>query len=114
MYHRFLETGAKIALVFVLLMIVNPLFSQELKYTDGANAWNPDSLGNHRAILEFNGNATIAKATIAWRRADLNPSDKRIIIQDAKTGKKITNVQVASFDREVGTILFEAISGKGV
>ncbi|MEI8097959.1 MAG: glycoside hydrolase domain-containing protein [Sediminibacterium sp.] len=114
MYYRFLETSARMTLVFVLLMIVNPLFSQELTYTDGANAWNPDSLGNHRAVLVFNGNATIAKATIAWRRSDLNPSEKRIIIQDTKTGKKITNVQIASFDREVGTILFEPISGKGI
>ena len=114
MYDRFFITSAKIALFGLFLIVVNPLFSQELIYTDGANAWNADTLGNHRAVLEFNGNSIFAKATIAWRRHDLNPAEKRIIVQDAKTGKKITNVQVVSFDREAGTILFEPISGKGI
>ena len=90
-------------------------FSQihPIKYTDGNNSWNPDSLGNHRAIIHFNGNGAVAKATIEWRRRDLLPELKRIILQDAQTGRKIDNVKTLDISREAGTILFEPVSGNG-
>ncbi|PWA11767.1 hypothetical protein DB891_02130 [Flavobacterium laiguense] len=94
-------------------MTTGALRAQELKYTDGNNSWNPDLLGNHRAIVQFSGSGTVAKTTIEWRRRDENPDQKRIIVQDAKTGKDILNVISENVNRESGTVFFEPVSGKG-
>jgi hypothetical protein len=99
--------------VICLLLTSRVLFAQDLKYTDGNNNWNPDLLGNHRAVVQFSGKGNVAKTTIEWRRRDEKPEQKRIIVQDAKTGKEIINVKTENINREFGTILFEPVSGKG-
>lgn len=100
-------------IAFLLLFGTAKTFAQAhpIKYTDGNNSWNPDSLGNHRAIIHFNGNGAVAKVTIEWRRRDFHPELKRIILQDAQTGRKIDNVKTLDISREAGTILFEPVSG---
>lgn len=103
----------KIAFVLCLAFCGNAATAQQIKYTSGNNTWNPDSLGNHRAVVQFTGTGNVAKAVIGWRRRDNDPDQKRIIVQDAKTGKKITNVKTVAVSREEGTLMFEPISGKG-
>ncbi|RAJ85602.1 hypothetical protein CLV59_102307 [Chitinophaga dinghuensis] len=88
-------------------------FAQQLKYTAGNNSWNPDSLGNHRVVVTFNGTGNVARVVIPWRRRDENPEAKRIIIQDAKTKGKINNTKTLSINREQGDLVFEPTSGKG-
>ncbi len=102
-------------LVMAAWLLGIPVFSaaQEVKYTVGKPTWMADSLGNHRAAVAFNGNGNIARVLIPWRRRDESPEKKRIIVQDARTGKKITNVAVMSINREQGDICFEPVSGKG-
>ncbi|RZK59778.1 MAG: hypothetical protein EOO91_03940, partial [Pedobacter sp.] len=87
--------------------------AQEIKYTKGKNAWNADSLGNQRALVSFVGIGKVAKVIIPWRRSDPNPEQKSIIVQDAKTGKKITHILPLSIERERGVICFEPESGQG-
>ncbi|MGY0407635.1 MAG: glycoside hydrolase domain-containing protein [Polaribacter sp.] len=87
--------------------------AQQITYTNGNNSWNPDLLGNHRAVVQYSGKGIIAKATIEWRRRDKNPDQKRIIVQNAKTGKIIPNIKTTGITRERGTIFFEPVSGKG-
>lgn len=91
-----------------------PVAAQQIAYTNGKDSWNPDSLGNHRAVVMFTGKGNIAKAIIGWRRRDQHPDQKRIIIQDAKTGKKLLNVKTADISREEATIFFEPTSGNGI
>lgn len=109
------KTRFFISSLFALCLFVTAgaLRAQELKYTDGNNSWNPDLLGNHRAVVQFSGKGTLAKVIIDWRRRDQNPELKRIIVQDAKTGMAIANVKTSNINRENGTIFFEATSGKG-
>src|ERR1700710_1972608 len=101
--------------LFVFLLIVAGMhgYSQKIPYTNCTNCWAPDSLGNHRAVIDFTGTGQIAKVIIPWRRRDLNPENKRVIIQDAKTLQKITNVKLGALNRESGEIFFEPISGSG-
>tara|TARA_R110000868_G_scaffold156599_1_gene383544 strand:- start:26457 stop:29465 length:3009 start_codon:yes stop_codon:yes gene_type:complete len=94
---------------FFILSI--PLAAQQIRYTDGNDSWNPNLLGNHRAVVEFSGKGDIAKTTIAWRRRDQNPEQKRIIVQDA-TGATISNIKTVDINRESGTIYFEPVSGQ--
>jgi len=88
------------------------LQAQTLKYTNGNNAWNADSLGNHRVVLQFAGNGKVAHALIKWRRRDENPESKRIIVQDEK-GKQVKNLGTENLSRESVDLYFEPASGAG-
>ena len=90
------------------------LQAQNIPYTSGNNSWNPDSLGNHRAVVEFTGTGKVAHVIIPWRRNDIDPEKKRIIIQDAKTKLKISDVAISYINNESGEIYFDAVSGKGM
>lgn len=103
----------KIILSLVIFVCFNHLKAQTIPYRSGNNSWNEDSLGNHRIVIAFTGEGRIAKAVIPWRRNDVNPSQKRIIVEDAKTRAKILNVQARSVSNETGEIYFEPVSGKG-
>lgn len=94
-----------------LFMISIPITAQ-IKYADGNDSWNPNLLGNHRAVILFSGTGNTVKATIEWRRRDENPQLKKIIVQDA-SGKEVLNLKTENINRENGTIIFEPISGKG-
>jgi hypothetical protein len=69
----------------------------EYPYTSGNNSWKEDSLGNHRAVVQFTGEGKIARVIIPWRRNDTDPRQKRIIVQDAKTGAKILNIRTGYY-----------------
>ena len=89
------------------------LFAQQIKYSTCPGCWDTDSLGNHRAVVQFNGEGKFATAKINWRRRDSNPQQKDIIIEDAQTQKKILNVKTGNINREYGELYFEPVSGKG-
>ena len=69
--------------------------------------WNADSLGNHRVIVSVDKPADAVLATIDWRRRDLNPEAKNLIVVDAATGERITNVCRFTIDRERGEVVFQ-------
>jgi hypothetical protein len=101
------------SIFFFFLFFAATLVAQKVPYTNCNNCWNADSLGNHRAVLKYNGTGKIAKATIFWRRRDENPELKRIIVEDAKTKQKVLNVKIGTLNREYGDIYFEPLSGSG-
>ncbi|MES1220910.1 MAG: glycoside hydrolase domain-containing protein [Bacteroidota bacterium] len=103
----------KIILLLTLFQATQAVSAQHIIYTDGNNSWNADSLGNHRAVVTFNGIGKFAKVIIEWRRRDDNPQDKRLIVQDAKTGQKILNVKTGIINNEKGEVYFEPVSGRG-
>ncbi|MFT3827481.1 MAG: DUF6067 family protein [Chitinophagaceae bacterium] len=103
----------KFCSVLSLLLTVVALQAQDIAFTNANNDWNPDSLGNHRAVLNFTGTGTVAHVVINWRRHDNDPQLKRIIVQDAATGKKITNIKAGVINNESGELYFEPVSGKG-
>lgn len=73
----------------------------------GVGTWNADSLGNHRVVVAVNKPADAVLATIDWRRRDLNPEAKNLIVVDAATGERITNVCRFAVDRERGEVAFQ-------
>ncbi len=84
-----------------------------IAYTNCVNCWNPDSLGNHRAVIEVKDNANWVKVLLPWRRRDMNPENKRIIIQDAQSNTIVTEYYITSISREAGEIHFKPTTGKG-
>lgn len=103
----------KILLSFFLTTALS-LAEAQLLYTDGNHGWNEDSLGNHRVVLQYKGNGSPAHVIIPWRRNDLSPEKKRLIVQDGKTGEKINNVYTGTCNNELCELWFEATSGKGL
>ena len=69
----------------------------------GVGIWNADSLGNHRVIVSVDKPADAVLATIDW----LNPEAKNLIVVDAATGERITNVCRFTIDREQGEVVFQ-------
>jgi hypothetical protein len=100
------------------LLVISLFFSvtmqaQEIPYTACPGCWNPDSLGNHRACIRFDGPGDYARALIPWRLCDSAIVSHRIIIQDAKTGARVINALPSHIARESGEIMFQPTSGKG-
>ncbi|WP_158799759.1 glycoside hydrolase domain-containing protein [Pedobacter sp. L105] len=82
-------------------------------YKDGNNSWNPDSLGNQRAVVQVLKSSGAARITLNWRRHDLH-SDDEIIIIAAKDNHRIFNIKTEKLSRETATLLFEPSSGPGL
>ncbi|RKR85742.1 hypothetical protein BDD43_6014 [Mucilaginibacter gracilis] len=87
-------------------------FAQPVKYINGNNSWNADSLGNHRAVVNVVAPGAVSKVLIDWRRHD-DPANKAVIVVDAKSNKRILNVKIDNISRESGTVYFEPTSGLG-
>ena len=66
-----------------------------------------DSLGNHRVVVAVDKPADAVLATIEWRRRDLDPEAKNLIVVDAATGERVTNVCRFAIDRERGEVVFQ-------
>ena len=73
----------------------------------GTGTWNADSLGNHRVVVAVDKPADAVLANLEWRRRDVNPDQKDIIVVDATTGKRITNVARYTCNQENGEVVFQ-------
>lgn len=105
-YHLFLLLAALPAL------IVNVASGQNIPYRNGHKTWDPDKLGNQRAVVTVTGEGKVAEAVIPWRCRKMTP-DQQIIVVDAKTGQPISNVKAKNVSQAEGTIDFEPVSGQG-
>ena len=104
------------SLIALLLMSVfTTLDAQNVPVPElyGVGTWNADSLGNHRVVVSVGKPSDAVLATIQWRRRDLNPEDKNIIVIDAATGERITNVCRLEVNRERGRIVFQPKTAPG-
>src|ERR1700722_5871208 len=90
----------KIGLLLCLLLALSAIGRAQLSYTNCPGCWNPDSLGNHRAMVRYNGSGTVAHVVIPWRRRDNDPGNKRVIVQDSATGARVLNVIEGAVTRE--------------
>lgn len=71
------------------------------------SAWNVDGFGNHRAVVFVNkAEREAVKVVLPWRRPDLRPETKRIIVTDAASGQEVTDVAILHFSPEKGEIAF--------
>jgi hypothetical protein len=99
-------------LLFISLVSFRQSVAQELPYVSGRNAWNPDSLGNVRAVIDVKQKAGAATAVIDWRRRDRH-TDSEVIVVDSATNRRVLNVKTGRISRESGEVTFEPVSGAG-
>lgn len=79
----------------------------------GIGSWDAASLGNHRAVVRVDKPAEAVCIRIPWRRRDLNPQDKSILVFDGATGARVRNVYRADINRESGTVVFQPRTAPG-
>lgn len=82
-----------------------------ISYTVPDIIWNQD-LGNHRAEIAVIYAGKPAHVILPWRRRDLNPEQKRLIVTD-KQGNEIRNIYRVNINREYGEFVFQPESGAG-
>ncbi|MBI4328217.1 MAG: hypothetical protein HY674_23555, partial [Chloroflexi bacterium] len=78
-----------------------------------ASAGWPETLGSQRARVEVAQSAEAVWVHLPWRRRDLEPEKKNVIVVDLATGKFVTNVVRAQVHRESGDLVFQPATVPG-
>jgi hypothetical protein len=64
--------------------------------------------GNHRFEIKTKPGESLVQVILPWRRHDVNPTTKDVIITKASTGEAIIAKRMIKSDRESGHIVFKA------
>ena len=99
------------AAVLVAVGVIGQGAAREIPYTTGT--WNPETLGNHRAVVRVDAAAEAVRVHVPWRRRDADPDRKDVWIISAKTGERVMNVVRLRIDRETGDFVFQPAAGPG-
>jgi hypothetical protein len=76
-------------------------------------AWDPAVFGNHRAVVRVPASASPVRAHIPWRRRDADPEQKDVIVVDAATGERVSNVFSERIEAESGDVVFQPVTAPG-
>jgi hypothetical protein len=96
----------------LLCVIVAPdLSAQTIPY--GTESWDPEKFGNHRIVLEVQDAADAVRAHMPWRRRDVEPDRKDVIIVESATGSRVNKVARLEIKQAYGDVIFQA-PGKGL
>ena len=76
--------------------------------------WPLDAnLGSHRALIRVVEPADAVRVRIPWRRRDVEPQAKAVIVVDAKTQKRVEKVAAIRIERHTGDIVFQPATAPG-
>jgi hypothetical protein len=90
-----------------------PFAPDGIPFVVADSAFMPDMKGNHRALVSVDDTKEIAVvATIPWRRPDLRPETKKVVIFTKESHKEIENVKVMGLSSESGKIVFQPEPGQ--
>ena len=102
-----------IALSLSLLSWSGMLFAQMPPFTVAPAPWNADQFGNIRAVVNVEAAEKTAFARIEWRRRDIDPAEKAIIVTTSG-GRRVATVSFGTINREYGEVYFEPLAGPGI
>ena len=93
-----------------------PFAPDGIPFVVADSLWQADMQGNHRAVVEVkeSDNPKAVQVYLPWRRPDLRPETKKIVVVDATSNANVKNVWVNRLTAESGTITFEPTSGNGI
>jgi hypothetical protein len=101
-----------VGLVILMFLWAQEAAPSEIPY--GTGTWDAGVYGNHRALIMVSAKADAVFVRIPWRRRDLDPEHKNIVILDAATQARVRNLSRMSINREYGDLVFQPVSGPGV
>ena len=79
--------------------------STTIHYSVPEKQWE-EEFGNHRAIIKVDKPSDAVSIDFLWRRHDISPEKRQMLIVNAETGEKITNVFRVSIDKEQCKLVF--------
>jgi len=97
----------------LVALVASPVARQaagDIPYRTGA--WDAETLGNHRVVLRVAAAADAVRVRIPWRRRDLEPERKHLVVTDPN-GVRVANVVRREINREFGDLAFQPIGGAG-
>jgi hypothetical protein len=83
-----------------------------LTYTVSQDSWDPDELGNHRAVITVDRQTDVVRIRISWRRRDTDPQEKGALLYSER-GTKVENYLPVTITQAYGDFLFEPVDGPG-
>ena len=102
-----------IALSLSLLAWSGMILAQMPPFTVAPAPWNADQFGNIRAVVNVEAAEKTAFARIEWRRRDIDPAEKAIIVTTSG-GRRVATVSFGTINREYGEVYFEPLAGPGI
>src|ERR1035437_869187 len=84
----------------------------EVPYGVAKEPW-AEGLGNHRAMVRVEQKADAVLVKIPWRRRDRDPERKHILVVDAASGQRVTNIARLHLDRFEGVLAFQPQTAPG-
>ena len=94
--------------IFIKLVLILILASGCMKdsqmYTVSDEPW-AESYGNHRAVLQVEGNEDAVHIVIPWRRHDRDPQERMLLLISAESNDTVPNIHRIRVDRESCEIL---------
>ncbi len=101
----------KLLLINVILIIYSLVSdAQEITYRTGQ--WDPEGLGNHRAVIYIGRPSGAVRVNVPWRRLD-SVENKNLILIDALTNQRVKNIYCTQKNKDFGEIVFQPVSGPG-
>jgi hypothetical protein len=89
-------------------MVPSKAVAQAAEVPYGTGNWDAQTFGNHRAVLAVGQAADAVWAHIPWRRRDVRPETKNIILIETDTGNQITNLARLAIASDFGDLVFQA------
>ena len=100
------------AILFAAAVAGTAFALEEVPYDVAKEPWE-ERLGHHRAVVRVEQKADAVQVKIPWRRRDRDPERKQIIVLDAATNQRVTNVVCLHIDRFEGVLAFEPQTAPG-
>jgi hypothetical protein len=91
----------RVFVFFVLQLIVTLVYAQstEISYSVPKEEWD-EAFGNHRALIEVGQASDVIHIDFLWRRHDASPEKRHLMIINAQTGEKVSNVYRLQINNE--------------
>lgn len=99
--------------LFIFLSLSLSLLRLQAQDFSLTHSWNPDSLGNRRAVVKVLTSMRAAQLTINWQWHD-DPTGNAVRVIDARTNRLLRNVKAEQVSKVQVTIWFEPVSGPGI
>jgi len=105
----------KFLVILAMLLLSITVYAQNTDYTFNPNLstvkygvgfWSESSHGNHRAVVSVDSASSAVLANVEWRRRDINPEEKAIIVENSKG--VVVNSKAFNINKISGDVVFEA------
>lgn len=98
--------------ILLMGMLVQSPAADSRQVPYGTGNWDAKAYGNHRAVVLVSAPADAVWVHLPWRRRDSHP-DRKIIVTDGATNRRVLNVYRGQSSRESADVVFQPTSGSG-